>query len=484
MKRIILILIIVLLLSFQLINISCFNGVDESKKIDYWIKSFKNSKIIVSSIEDANDGLIFVGNKIFDDLKPTKMIIFKTDYFGNLLWAKNYSINDDILITKIIKSSDNNFIICGVIRKKIFSEIDKVYMDTFNPLLIKIDKNGIIIWAKEYEFFRESDKMPFLDPSITIIEGNKEEYVVSINSSDIIGEGAYFCIFKVNNNGEIIWSKIGFGIESTTYSFLSKTNDGGYILIGSSIPFHIRNNFFLIKITSKGDIAWSKYYRGKENTINYIKSIIQDREGNFLIAGVTLDLNKESLLLIKYNEKKNIIWYRNYCFDEFGDKIVPKKIILSDDNGYYIVGYLGNSKIDKSESFIMKLDNNGKLIFIKTFSLNKNFYIGLDLKQINKDFIFISLEGLNYDDCIYMDMYRNDLKAYNNSYIMKLNYNFEIADSCNYLKNLDIKTKIISSSDKFIEFENSLDSIFTVQNSINFNISNENLNFKIICSNE
>lgn len=89
-------------------------------------------------------------------LLSTRDGVEKYSLSGELLWKKKYSFipNDKNAISrlshlKIVSGADDSFVI-GFSFERYFTEGDWVYYD---PVLAKCDKNGVLLWQKEYKGF-------------------------------------------------------------------------------------------------------------------------------------------------------------------------------------------------------------------------------------------------------------------------------------------------------------------------------------------
>src|SRR5690606_25522431 len=159
--------------------------------------------------------------------------------------------------------------------------------------IVKVDSAGNIEWDKTiggsdgdnlYSIIQTSDNGFLLTgESDSNISGDKTE-----NSQ---GKSDYW-ILKLNASGEIEWQNTIGGSEFDRSYSIFQTEDGGYVLGGSSNSGisgdKIENtqggsDFWLVKINNVGIIEWQNNIGGDGSDVP--RSIIQSSDGSYLIAG-------------------------------------------------------------------------------------------------------------------------------------------------------------------------------------------------------
>ncbi|WP_294302303.1 T9SS type A sorting domain-containing protein [uncultured Chryseobacterium sp.] len=180
---------------------------------------------------------------------------------------------------------------------------------------------------------------------------------------------------------EVVWQK---DIRSSTQDFLSQvttTIDGQYLISGSSIQSHTvssdnkQNNgydFHLVKLNPMGEQVWEKYFSGKNH--DFLSATVNTQEGGYLLAGTSysgkgLDKKEESkggsdFWLIRINEFGDELWQKTIggASDE-----EAKAVIQTTDFGFFVAG---NTTLREPQGtfqgygskdvLIVRLDKNGK----------------------------------------------------------------------------------------------------------------------------
>jgi len=117
-------------------------------------------------------------------------------------------------------------------------------------------------------------------------------YTLSENSGDIIGNrgGADYWIVKLTSTGNIDWSRCLGGQSSEYMRAVQLTADGGYVMGGytSSIDGDVSGNhgnvdYWVVKLDNIQEIQWKKTYGGTGTDI--LTSIVQTTDGGYIVAG-------------------------------------------------------------------------------------------------------------------------------------------------------------------------------------------------------
>ncbi|QEE48470.1 T9SS type A sorting domain-containing protein [Flavobacterium alkalisoli] len=226
--------------------------------------------------------------------------------------------------------------------------------------------------------------------SLSLKGGNKEK--------DNHGDLDYW-LWKMNENGELDWQK-DFGGEGTDILYsIKNTNDGGFILAGTStsgISEHKkdscrgREDIWIIKLNAKGGEEWQKTYGG--NNQDLVKCISQTSDGGYIVgASSTSDMSLKikkggsdsygksqecigglDYWIFKLDKKGNIKWQRTLGGDYLD---IIETISETKDGGYIVGGYSNSpSSRDKGEEskgegdyWVLKLDVDGNTEWEKVF---------------------------------------------------------------------------------------------------------------------
>jgi len=195
-----------------------------------------------------------------------------------------------------------------------------------------------------------------------ILEDDNSALLVGVTNSYSTAKGVF--LNKVDSTGVLLWSKLISSERSLSTKVVKTTDDGGYILGGSTNAAGAgKKDALLIKIDSIGSIEWSKVYGGKYH--EYIFDLIQTEDGGYAMVGETnsFDSQAADILFFKTNKTGDIEWSK-----AIGDSSV--------DFGYSIIetidGYLLANETDSYgaggyDVSLLKLDKQGVKQWFTTY---------------------------------------------------------------------------------------------------------------------
>jgi len=176
----------------------------------------------------------------------------------------------------------------------------------------------------------------------------------------------------------VVWQK---DIKSSTQDFLSQvttTIDQQYLITGSSIQSkkitseNKQNNgydFHLVKLNQQGEEVWEKYFSGQNH--DFLSATVATQEGGFLLAGTShsgkgLDKKDASkggsdIWLIRINEFGDELWQKTLGTSHDEE---ARSVIQTADFGFMVAGNVQNAAngFGSKDVTVTRLDKNGKIL--------------------------------------------------------------------------------------------------------------------------
>ncbi|HEY6974731.1 MAG TPA: T9SS type A sorting domain-containing protein [Chitinophagaceae bacterium] len=201
-----------------------------------------------------------------------------------------------------------------------------------------------------------------------------------------------FWVVKLDGLGNIQWDKTIGGNRSDDVSSLQQTDDGGYIVGGSSYSNKSGEksegsrgdlDYWVVKLDSSGNVQWDKTLGG--NDYDYLTSLQQTRDGGYIVGGTSYsnrsgDKGQKSrgsadYWVIKLDKLGNIKWDKTVGGE--GEDIL--RSLQQTRDGGFILGGRSDSDIsgekteknrdslyDTEDYWVVKLDNSGRVVWDKT----------------------------------------------------------------------------------------------------------------------
>ena len=271
-------------------------------------------------------------------LQATASISFE----GNNTWSKAYGHFE---ANYIEETPDGGFILAGTT-----SQTDNPFVQDIR--ITKLSETGQIQWDKQLSY-------PASQGVNKILKTADGSYIVlgsSIHTSE-----AGPLIIKLDNDWNIEWKEVVNGAivygptdvqkGSTSFSSISQTQDGGYILAGTMdihIPdeYRTQSGIMLVKLNSDGTGNWVKFYHQGELSRSGIVDLELTSDGGFIATGWLVENQQSGLpafhILVKFDAAGNIEWLKRYESPDYGNTEFSS-LELTPDDGYIIAGYVTTS---------------------------------------------------------------------------------------------------------------------------------------------
>ena len=193
------------------------------------------------------------------------------------------------------------------------------------------------------------------------------------------------------------WEKLYGTPRTDEPQKIVSTLDGGFLLSGYALESNDdKFDALLIKTDAEGRTQWQRTY-GKANQNERMYTAVANPDGTYLVAGTRNadTTNGDGLAyLLKINALGDTLWSRsyfpNYCTETFWD-IKP----LRNGSGFVLAGSTCNSTTGRDDILLVKIDNNGNIIFDKRYgNPDKYDYPHVVVEASDGGFIMGGVEGL------------------------------------------------------------------------------------------
>ncbi|QQS27565.1 MAG: T9SS type A sorting domain-containing protein [Sphingobacteriales bacterium] len=223
---------------------------------------------------------------------------------------------------------------------------------------------------EQFTYFNKTFSNDSLNILAQVVRPNSFGYVmIGGYSSTSISNARY--IAQLDQNGELIWIK-NF-VEGSEWNviedgkFVTETNDGNLVVAIGGIVNSAAKKIHLFKLDQNGNELWHREY--ENDTIKFIRHIIQTEDGGFALAGVIATQDTAKFLLIKADELGLWQWQRTYSM---GNDSRAFSIQQTPWDGGYILGGWGYSTTTGYDMFVVKTLANGDTIWTKRYGGNEN----------------------------------------------------------------------------------------------------------------
>ncbi|KJS04172.1 MAG: hypothetical protein VR77_12425 [Flavobacteriales bacterium BRH_c54] len=269
-----------------------------------------------------------------------------------------------------IVSNDNNLIICG--------------NTGYNISILKVSKTGTLLWRTDFNAGISSSASGIVEISGDIFICGKTSKNNSITKSDIL-------LIRANSLGDTIWTKTYGGVDADYGANIVATSDGNILISGRTESFGAGSfgDIYLIKVNTSGDTLWTASYPDQDQEVPF--HLMETQNGEYLVTGTNEDNSQyKELYLLKVGTTGQQLW--NKKIDPPTWKWGFSTIELV--NGDFLT--CGRHTVNGySQVLLVKTDNIGNVIWEKEFGLNNLSEDGNSIKQ-NSDGTY-TITGTSFD---------------------------------------------------------------------------------------
>jgi hypothetical protein len=229
----------------------------------------------------------------------------------------------------------------------------------------------------------------------------------------------------------IEWSRTYGGSGSGGANAIQQTNDGGFIVVGSSnsddgdVSLNRGgNDGWVVRLDAAGDIIWQRTFGGSSN--DFFSAVQQTADGGSIIAGCSrsndgdVSENRGDFdgWVVKLDGNGEIEWQRSLGGS---DNDVFRSVRQTMDGGYIVAGASESSDGDVSSNrgriyfWIVKLDATGNLVWEKSLGGSKRD-VATSIRQTSDGGYIVAGFSESGDDDVPGNRGESDI------WIVKLNY--------------------------------------------------------------
>ena len=268
--------------------------------------------------------------------------VIKTDSEGRVEWNRTYGGFRWDKAHHIRQTADGGYIITGYTFSHGSGNSD--------IWLIKADASGYPVWTNtfggpdwEYGYaVQETADGGFIITGFTETEGKKSSRI---------------WLVKTDNQGQEQWTKTFGSREHNTGHFVQETADGGYIVVGITQAFFPNfEDVLLIRTDAAGETLWEKTFGGQSWDRCY--AIRQTDDGGYILAGSSRlkEESKADAWLLKTDAVGDPLWQRTFE-SVSSDEITSLQ--TTSDGGFVLVGSSASMDGSPADLLLIKTDARG-----------------------------------------------------------------------------------------------------------------------------
>jgi len=204
------------------------------------------------------------------------------------------------------------------------------------------------------------------DTANGIVALENGEYALVGTCKSFGAQGTDMCAVRMNGKGEILWHILLGGKKQDVGKAIIRAADGSLIILGTSKSFakHYDRDIYVAKVSLEGKLVWEKSLGGKRD--EFAGGIARTDDGGLLVVGDSNSFGNgyKDVYIVKLDQNGKEI--TSYVIG--GEKEDSAQALTrTSDGAMMLVGYRELERSGNTDYFVMKLDQNGKKIWAKTY---------------------------------------------------------------------------------------------------------------------
>ncbi|TES92050.1 MAG: T9SS type A sorting domain-containing protein [Candidatus Cloacimonadota bacterium] len=271
-----------------------------------WDKTFGGSasELGYSVKQTTEGGYIIVGYTNSYGAGDQDIWLVKTDSLGNKTWDKTFGGANAEVSESVQQTNDGGYIIAGLTQS--------YGAGSYDVWLIKTDSAGNELWNKTF-----GDSAA--DQGRSVQQTNDGGYIIAGFTKSYGAGMSDVWLIKTDSTGNMNWDQTFGGTNADNAYCVQQISNNCYTISGFTESYGAGNeDVWLIKTDTVGNELWNKTLGGTEGERGY--SIQQTNNGGYIIVGTTSS----------YGSGGNDIWLIKTTFEDIIPPVIDSTTIWND----------------------------------------------------------------------------------------------------------------------------------------------------------
>jgi len=343
-----------------------------------WEKSYggKHAEYLFDAIPTPDYGFILAGSSLSkktgskdqDNRGDLDYWVWKMDEKGDLDWQKSFGGSGQDMLQRILLTNDGGFLLAGSSQSDEGMDKKGKSRGGSDFWIVKLNAKGGEEWQQTIGGTGQDELNSIVSTKDGgfVLAGSSSSGKSGEKTSENFG-GLDYWVVKINSKGEIAWQHSFGGIYNDELRSVILTQDGGYLLGGSSnspaggtkTEEHVGlSDYWIVKLDDKGQEQWQKVIGGKGD--DQLSVVHQTSAGTYLLGGNSNSESGEGKTKKNENgtdfwvialdkDSKQVLWQETYTI---GTVDILTSLVENDDHTLLLGGYAQGEMVKRKENRI------------------------------------------------------------------------------------------------------------------------------------
>jgi hypothetical protein len=249
--------------------------------------------------QTSDNGYIIVGGTGSYSRGPNDYWVIKTDEQGSMEWNTTLGTDGYDWGYDVLQTGDGSFVLTGG------TDVLLLHKHILDIGLYKLNAKGSLVWESR---FNKPPARQRWDEGYGVQQTSDDGYIIAGIAHTYgwseSGEGDAWLI-KTDETGNKLWDRVFGGNSCDCFSSVQQTADGGYILAGWTYSFGAGDaDLWLLRTDETGKELWDMTIGGENYEWSMLHTLQQSNDGGYLLLGTTQSYGGgySDLLLTKVRE--------------------------------------------------------------------------------------------------------------------------------------------------------------------------------------
>ncbi|MBK6996438.1 MAG: T9SS type A sorting domain-containing protein [Lewinellaceae bacterium] len=332
------------------------------------IQQTSDGGYILSGTSTSNDGDVSESQGNYD------FWIVKLNETGAIEWEKSFGGSESEVAVSVAETNEGGFIVSGYTNSP---DGDVTGLHGYSDVwVVKLSQLGELEWERALGG-------TYYEGGGHIKQTTDGGYIVMASTGSVNGDvsGNHgsndFWVIKLSETGMIEWQKAFGGTQSEYGYSIEQTIEGGYVMVGSTrsndgdvLANHGKADVWVVKLSETGTIEWQQTYGGTDFEAAYY--IQQTNDGGYVVAGSSSSFNGDipknqggdDVWILKLSATGEIEWSKTFGGTKDEEAFCVQQ---TSEGGYIVAAYTYSNDGDiinprgDADAWVLKLASSGEI---------------------------------------------------------------------------------------------------------------------------